>query len=210
MSKKNKIVLIVLSILSMIFVFPCVIRAQWIKGIAVSEQGQVAVVTCTPLIGTFSPFVGTYINIYSQTNSLERAVQISLEGEEQSAATENDMICIYYHGYKCYYSFDGTYLYLYHLQQDDTDIPSGTGEYKNGDTIYEYSINSVGWETVKKHTSNGRSKLLHGGIGLYFAKVQYGIFICLTVDFVAFVCICYPFGYKLNVLFEDIKKYLKL
>ncbi len=75
------------------------------------------------------------------------------------------------YGFKYFYDFNGEYKKT--EKNDDRTVPSFEREKKIGNSVYRYSVNPIGFETVKKYTDEN-AVTLFSDVSFWIAKLFAG------------------------------------
>lgn len=182
-SKAKRNVLIVETILCLVFFIPYYLRNQLlVAGFVTDSSRNTAVVVNNPINGEYH-----HLYIYDNNGDLIKYEIIrNIRGGVEAVTCEDDMICMHQYSRKFFYNFNGEYEKS--EENDGYNMPSFEREKKIGNTIYKYSVNPIGLETVKMYTDENVVTLF-SGVSFLIAKLFVGCLIGISLILFVFVII---------------------
>ena len=182
-TKAKKIFVIIEAVLCLFVFIPYWLHNNLsVVGFTADSSGNAAVVVDSQL-GEVS-----YLYIYDNNGVLVNYKTLPYEGVS-GVALEDDMICLYV-GNKDYYDFTGK-LRKKGESYSYSDLPDFENEIRVGDTVYKFSMNLVGYETVKKHTPE-KTITLYSDMSHYLVKLFTGAFVGFCLMLVLFATVFPP------------------
>ena len=178
-TKAKKIFVIIEAVLCLFVFIPFYLHNNWVAGFTADSSGNAAVVVDLPFGGI------DFFYIYDNNGVLVNYKTLQHEGV-RGVALEDDMICLYAEN-KDYYDFTGK-LRKKGESYSYSDLPDFENEIRVGDTVYKFSMNLVGYETVKMHTPE-KTITLYSDMSHYLVKLFTGAFVgfCLMIMLFAIV-----------------------
>lgn len=182
-SKAKRNVLIVETILCLVFFIPFYLRNQLlVAGFVTDSSRNTAVVVNNPINGEYH-----HLYIYDNNGDLIKYEIIrNIRGGVEAVTCEDDMICMHQYSRKFFYNFNGEYEKS--EENDGYNMPSFEREKKIGNTVYKYSVNPIGLETVKMYTDENVVTLF-SGVSFLIAKLFVGCLIGISLILFVFVII---------------------
>ena len=181
-TKAKKIFVIIEAVLCLFVYIPFHLHNNWVAGFTADSSGNAAVVVNLPFGGI------DYFYIYDNNGVLVNYKTLQDEGV-RGVALEDEMICLYAEN-KDYYDFTGK-LRKKGESYSYSDLPDFENEIRVGDTVYEFSMNVVGYETVKKHTPE-KTITLYSDMSHYLVKLFTGAFVGFCLMLVLFAIVFPP------------------
>lgn len=162
-SKAKRNVLIVETVLCLVFFIPFYLQNQLsVAGFVTDSSRSTAVVVNDPINGDLIKYE-TIRNI---------------RGGVDSVTCEDDMICMHQISRKFFYNFNGER--VKREENDECIFPPLEREKKVGNTVYKYSVNPIGLETVKMYTDENVVTLF-SGVSFLIAKLFVGCLIGISL-----------------------------
>jgi len=181
-TKAKKIFVIIEAVLCLFVYIPFHLHNNWVAGFTADSSGNAAVVVNLPFGGI------DYFYIYDNNGVLVNYKTLQDEGV-RGVALEDEMICLYAEN-KDYYDFTGK-LRKKGESYSYSDLPDFENEIRVGDTVYKFSMNVVGYETVKMHTPE-KTITLYSDMSHYLVKLFTGAFVGFCLMLVLFAIVFPP------------------
>ena len=181
-TKAKKIFVIIEAVLCLFVFIPFYLHNNWVVGFTADSSGNAAVVVGLPYGGI------DYFYIYDNNGVLVNYKTLQDEGV-RGVALEDDMICLYAEN-KDYYDFTGK-LRKKGESYSYSDLPDFENEIRVGDTVYKFSMNLVGYETVKMHTPE-KTITLYSDMSHYLVKLFVGAFVGFGLMIMLFAIVFPP------------------
>ena len=182
-SKAKRNVLIVETVLCLVFFIPFYLQNQLsVAGFVTDSSRSTAVVVNDPINGEY-----LHLYIYDNNGDLIKYETIrKIRGGVDSVTCEDDMICMHQISRKFFYNFNGEF--VKREENDECIFPPLEREKKVGNTVYKYSVNPIGLETVKMYTDENVVTLF-SGVSFLIAKLFVGCLIGISLILFVFVII---------------------
>ncbi len=182
-TKAKKIFVIIEAVLCLFVYIPFHLHNNWVAGFTADSSGNAAVFVELPFGGIDFLYIydnnGVLVNYKTLQNTVVHGV-----------ALEDEMICLYTSDNKDYYDFTGK-LRKKGESYSYSDLPDFENEIRVGDTVYEFSMNVVGYETVKKHTPE-KTITLYSDMSHYLVKLFVGAFVGFGLMIMLFAIVFPP------------------
>ena len=182
-TKAKKIFVIIEAVLCLFVYIPFHLHNNWVAGFTADSSGNAAVFVELPFGGIDFLYIYDNNGVLVNYKTLQSTVV-------HGVALEDEMICLYTSGNKDYYDFTGK-LRKKGESYSYSDLPDFENEIRVGDTVYKFSMNLVGYETVKMHTPE-KTITLYSDMSHYLVKLFTGAFVGFCLMLVLFATVFPP------------------
>ena len=182
-TKAKKIFVIIEAVLCLFVYIPFHLHNNWVAGFTADSSGNAAVFVELPFGGIDFLYIYDNNGVLVNYKTLQSTVV-------HGVALEDEMICLYTSGNKDYYDFTGK-LRKKGESYSYSDLPDFENEIRVGDTVYKFSMNLVGYETVKMHTPE-KTITLYSDMSHYLVKLFVGAFVGFGLMIMLFAIVFPP------------------